>query len=474
MLEEAVQDLRGRTRGEVIEPADDGYEAAREAYNAMATGRPAIIFRPADLTDIVTAVRWAAGVGSPDRCPRWWPQRRRPLVPRRGAAHRPVPVAGSDGRSGYEDGGRARWVPLDGPRRRHLRLRPGRAVRDVHRHRHRRPDPERRDQLAPVASEGFACDALIGAQLVTADGDVLEVDEKRDPELLWGLRGGGGNFGVVTRLRYALTEVPAMFGGRLRFRGDALRDAILRTFEVEASAPDELVLAIVAWRDEDGSPSISVNVGWRGDPESGMAAVRALATHPACYESDLKPMNWLQQQTLYQPIPFGLRQYWKGHLIGRLDESLADALIASASEATMSRSRSSNSSTAGSSHPRDAGRVRRSQRVANGRPSRSGRTRPTTRPRSPGPAASPIAFRRSRSEVAVTSTTPSWTRRRRALRPPIRRTRGLDFDSSSSASIPRTASGSTRTSRPRTPEAATALVKSEDGEADVYLRCPEG
>lgn len=185
-----------------------------------------------------------------------------------------------------------------------------------------------------LSSEGFACDALIGAQLVTAGGDVLEVDEKREPEVLWGLRGGGGNFGVVTRLRYALTPVPAMFGGRLRFRGEALRDAILRTFEVEASAPDELVLAMVAWRAEDGSPAISVNVGWRGDPEGGTAAIRALAEHPACYETDLKPMSWLQQQSMYQPIPFGLRQYWKGHLVGRLDETLADALLASASEET--------------------------------------------------------------------------------------------------------------------------------------------
>ena len=82
-----------------------------------------------------------------------------------------------------------------------------------------------------------------------------------------------------------------MFGGRLRFRGDALREAILRTFEVEASAPDELALAIVAWRAEDGSPAISVNVGWRGDPEGGTAAIRALADHPACYETDLKAMR---------------------------------------------------------------------------------------------------------------------------------------------------------------------------------------
>jgi FAD/FMN-containing dehydrogenase len=65
MLGEAVRDLRGRTRGEVLEPGAEGYEAARAAYNAMATGRPVAIIRPADLPDIVAAVSWAAESGLP-------------------------------------------------------------------------------------------------------------------------------------------------------------------------------------------------------------------------------------------------------------------------------------------------------------------------------------------------------------------------------------------------------------------------
>jgi hypothetical protein len=104
-------------------------------------------------------------------------------------------------------------------------------------------------------------------------------------------------------------------------------------FEIEATAPDELVQAIVAWRAEDGSPGISVNFAWRGDPDAGAAAVRALTDHPALFESDVKAMSWLQQQAQYEPFPFGLRQYWKGHLVGKLDETLADALIAAATDA---------------------------------------------------------------------------------------------------------------------------------------------
>jgi FAD/FMN-containing dehydrogenase len=333
MLGEAVRDLRGRTRGEVMEPGDGGYEAARAAYNAMATGRPVSILRPADLPDIIAAVRWAAESGL--------------AIGVRGGGHSVAGHSSPDGAL-LIDLSRWRGATVD-PAARTADALAGSRLMDLDAatfaHGLAAPSGTFIDTGIGgltltggiswlLSSEGFACDALIGAQLVTADGDVLEVDEQHEPEVLWGLRGGGGNFGIVTHLRYALTPVPAMFGGRLRFRGDALRDAILRTFEVEASAPDELVLAMVAWRAEDGSPGISVNVGWRGDPEGGTAAIRALADHPACYETDLKAMSWLQQQSLYQPIPFGLRQYWKGHLVGRLDETLADALIASASEET--------------------------------------------------------------------------------------------------------------------------------------------
>ena len=84
-----------------------------------------------------------------------------------------------------------------------------------------------------VASEGFACDALVGAELVTADGTIVEVDEEREPDLLWALRGGGGNFGVVTRLRYRMAAVARMYGGLLRYRGDGVEDALRRLFELE-------------------------------------------------------------------------------------------------------------------------------------------------------------------------------------------------------------------------------------------------
>jgi FAD/FMN-containing dehydrogenase len=124
-----------------------------------------------------------------------------------------------------------------------------------------------------------------------------------------------------------------MFGGRLRFGGSGLRDAILRVLELDSNAPDELVMAVVGWRDADGSPRITVNVAWRGNADAAASVIRPLTGHPALYETDLKTMSWLQMQSLYQPIPFGLRQYWKGHLVGRVDGTLADALIETVAEA---------------------------------------------------------------------------------------------------------------------------------------------
>src|SRR3954451_25211070 len=193
MLSEAVRDLRARTRGEVIEPGDAGYEAARAAYNAMATGRPVSILRPADLSDIIAGVRWAAesdlaigvrggghsvaGHSSPNRAllidlSRW-----------RGA------TLDSAAKTADELGG-SRLMDLDAATFAYGLAAPSGTFIDTG-----------IGGLALTAgiswllsSEGFACDSLIGAQLVTVDGEVIEVDEQREPELMWALRGGGGNF----------------------------------------------------------------------------------------------------------------------------------------------------------------------------------------------------------------------------------------------------------------------------------------
>jgi FAD/FMN-containing dehydrogenase len=184
-----------------------------------------------------------------------------------------------------------------------------------------------------VASEGFACDALIGAELVTAAGEVVEVDEAREPDLMWALRGGGGNFGVATRLRYRLTDVTQVAGGRIRFRGDGIQRVLERVIALEREAPDALTMQVLAWRSpEDGTPGLTLLVAWRGDAERAVAAVADLVADPCHLDGDVRAMSWLQLQAMNPPLPFGMRHYWKGHLVGETPAALADAVLEAAGE----------------------------------------------------------------------------------------------------------------------------------------------
>jgi FAD/FMN-containing dehydrogenase len=185
-----------------------------------------------------------------------------------------------------------------------------------------------------VASEGFACDALMGAELVTATGEVIEVDEARDPDLMWALRGGGGNFGVVTRLRYRLTDVTQVAGGRIRFRGDGLQRVLERIITLEQEAPDALTMQVLAWRSpEDGAPGLTLLVAWRGDAAAGAAALAELTADPCRLDGDVRAMFWLQLQAINPPLPFGMRNYWKGHLVRETPSELAEAVLEAAAEA---------------------------------------------------------------------------------------------------------------------------------------------
>ena len=122
-----------------------------------------------------------------------------------------------------------------------------------------------------------------------------------------------------------------MYSGSLSYRGPAVGEVLTRLFELDASAPDELVTqAIVWWSDEDGGPIVKVNVDWRGEPDDGDAAIRELREHPVPFQTNLRAMTWLEAQARFTPIPFGLRHYWKGHLVSEASAGLADAVITAA------------------------------------------------------------------------------------------------------------------------------------------------
>jgi FAD/FMN-containing dehydrogenase len=330
MIGALERSLPGRTRGPVITPDHPAYDSARALFNGMLDRRPRLIFRPVDTDDLVSAVRWASECDL--------------AIAVRGGGH------SVGGHSTPDDGfvidlSRWRSATVD-PRRRIAEAEGGCLLMDLDAatagHGLAAPSGTFVDTGIGgltlgggishiIASEGFGCDALIGAELVTADGRVVDVDEEHEPDLLWALRGGGGNFGIVTRFRYQLTPLEQMYSGSLSFRGPAVAEVLARLFALDASAPDELVTqAIVFWSDEDGGPIVRVNVDWRGEPADGDAAIRELREDPVPFLTRLQPMTWLQAQARFTPIPFGLRHYWKGHLVREASAGLADAIIAAA------------------------------------------------------------------------------------------------------------------------------------------------
>jgi FAD/FMN-containing dehydrogenase len=179
-----------------------------------------------------------------------------------------------------------------------------------------------------LGSAGFACDALVGAEVVTADGTVLQVDERSDPELLWALRGGGGNFGVVTKLRHALIPVRNPFGGRLRFEGDAVAAALRLLFELQGeAASDQLTLQSYLSLDPERGPVMSILGLWIGEPELGPRVFAPLRAIEGAYFDSIGPYPYLDMQVIFERMGSGYRNYWKGHFVRDVGQAVQTVIL---------------------------------------------------------------------------------------------------------------------------------------------------
>jgi FAD/FMN-containing dehydrogenase len=315
-------------RGPVIQPADAAYDDTRATFNAMLDHRPVVIVQPVDTADVSVAVRWAVDADLP--------------ISVRCGGHS---VAGHGVGNGSlmldlariravtvdpparvaEAGGGARLEDLDSATTAHGLAAPSGTYADT--------------GIGGIflgggisyllGTRGFACDAMIGAELVTADGKVVGVDGEREPELLWALRGGGGNFGVVTRFRIALEPLGAVFGGRMRFAGPRTRELTEQFFEAQAAAPDELALDGVLWRDEAvGGPAFTLFVAWTGDPGEAESQVAAFRRRPDVIFDELRPMSYLDLQTLGDRGGPTHREYGKAQFVDAITPGLLDAIEA--------------------------------------------------------------------------------------------------------------------------------------------------
>jgi hypothetical protein len=175
---------------------------------------------------------------------------------------------------------------------------------------------------------GLACDNLVAAEVVTAGGDVRTVDAERHPDLLWGLRGGGGNFGVVTAFTYALHPVGPVLAGGLVHPWSAARDVLRFHDEFVATAPDELATAVSLSRDPAARPLVSIAVCWSGDLADGervLAPLRAFGSPLVDTVTAVPFVDW--QRGPDASYPLGRQHYWKSGYLRDLTDTAIDVLL---------------------------------------------------------------------------------------------------------------------------------------------------
>lgn len=335
-LERLVESVRG----EALWPGDAEYESARSVWNAMADRHPALILRPTGAADIARAVGTAADHGLP--------------ISVRGGGHNVAGLAVCDGGL-MLDLSRLRSVRVD-PTTDSVRVGPGAVWGDVDHETwpFRRVVPSGLISNTGVAGLtlgggfgwtarmlGLTCDRLRSADVVTASGDTVHASESAHPELFWALRGGGGNYGVVTSFELESAPLPQVFAGMRWFPFERAAEVVRAFRELTAAAPRELGSLLVLRKAPPapflpaamhGQLAVAVGVCFAGTEQEARSVIGPLTALPGSAADTLGPKAFPQfQQMLDAGQPFGRRYYWKTHYFDDWPADAEDVIVSHAS-----------------------------------------------------------------------------------------------------------------------------------------------
>jgi FAD/FMN-containing dehydrogenase len=330
--EMAIQGFAAGFHGELFRPGDGGFDDARRVWNGMIDRTPALIARCAGVADVVAAVNFA--------------REQQLLVAVRGGGHNVSGNAVCD-RGLVIDLSRMRGIRVD-PARRTARVEGGATWGDL----------DREAQAFGLATtggiisttgvggltlgggvgwlvrkHGLACDNLLSVDVVTADGRLVTASDAEHADLFWGIRGGGGNFGVVTSLEFRLHPVGPVLGGMVLHPREAA-PAVLRFYrEFTQRAPEELTTYCGLLTAPDGVPVVALIACYSGSPEEGERVLRPLREFGSPVADLIGPMPYRQMQGLLDAgFPKGLRNYWKGNFLRELPDEAIDRIVARAAE----------------------------------------------------------------------------------------------------------------------------------------------
>lgn len=335
-----VEAFRGRLRGRLIGPGDEAYEERRHVWNGTIDKHPALIAECTGTADVIAAVNFARDHQVP--------------ISVRGGGHNVAGTAIADGGL-VIDLSVMNGARVD-PVRKTARVDGGATLGklDHEAQAFGLATPAGLMSLTGVAGLtlhgglgfltrrfGLTCDNLIGADVVTADGRLVVASETENADLLWALRGGGGNFGVVTSFEFRLHAVgPDVWVAIVMYpQTDAPK--LLPFFrDFMAKAPDELMAIAVLWNtphDESvpesarDQPTLVLAGCWTGPMDKGEAAIRPLREAGTPLADLSGPMPFLTAQTLFDPeYPDGRRYYWKSIYLGDMSEGTVAALAEAA------------------------------------------------------------------------------------------------------------------------------------------------
>jgi FAD/FMN-containing dehydrogenase len=175
---------------------------------------------------------------------------------------------------------------------------------------------------------GLACDNLLSVDLVTADGHLLTASADEHDDLFWGLRGGGGNFGVATSFEYQLHEVGPVLGGMLIYPLSRAKE-ILRVYrDVTSAAPDELFMFAILATLPDGTQAVAVLVCYAGPVAEGERLLSPLRASGLLLDDQVGPMPYIALQSIVENFnPPGMRNYWKSDFLTQLSDDAIDLLV---------------------------------------------------------------------------------------------------------------------------------------------------
>ena len=337
--EATVQELREAVRGNVVTPADAGYVEASHAWNGAYDGRrPALIVQCTGAADVIAAVGFARGNHLD--------------IAVRGGGHSVAGLSTVDGgividlgpmsdvtvdaeAKRASVGGGAVWADVDHETQAHGLATTGGLVSTT--------------GVAgftlgggigwTMRKFGLACDNLAGADVVTADGRLVHCSETENSELLWGLRGGGGNFGIVTRFELDLHPLgPMIYAGPVFYPADAARDLLVAFRDWAAETPDEVTGVVnltsapplpVIPEEWHGKKVVAFIAASTGPVDSGAGLVRRMRDVAEPIADLLGPMPYGVLQSLLDPLwPKGIHAYFKAANVSGLDDGLVDRLCA--------------------------------------------------------------------------------------------------------------------------------------------------